>query len=181
MLLTVLWPKLGATQRWGAPEFTSLSSDICPFTLILCDRSRRTSLTHNTMSELTRTFINLWSSIHGFSSIPWLLGSSGGHEGRFGRDPLPVFSAGDHCEQVWHGQECPLFDVVHPAFPLATTASLTLQGVLEDGFGEPVVACDMPESYKFPFLDSCQKNWIVPPDCTDQECLKSVQVLRSCL
>ena len=44
------------------------------------------------------------------------------------------------------------FDVVHPAFPLLTTASPTLQGVLKDGFGEAVVACDMPEPCKFPSL-----------------------------
>ena len=27
----------------------------------------------------------------------------------------PMFSAGSHCEQFWHGQGCPHFDVVHPA------------------------------------------------------------------
>ena len=45
-----------------------------------------------------------------------------------------LFSADDHCEQFWLGQGCPLFDVIHPAFPLATMASLTLQGALNDGF-----------------------------------------------
>ena len=50
-----------------------------------------------------------------------------------------------------------LLDVVHPAFPLSTTASPTLQGALEDGFGEAVGACDMSEPCKFPSLDSCQK------------------------
>ena len=39
----------------------------------------------------------------------------------------------------------PLFDVVHPAFPLPTTASPTLPGELKDGFVEAVVARDMPE------------------------------------
>ena len=62
--------------------------------------------------------------------------------------------------QFWHRQRCPLFDVVHPAFPLPTMASTTLQGVLEDGFGEAVVACDMPEPRKFPSLDSCQKRFL---------------------
>ena len=65
--------------------------------------------------------------------------------GRFSRDPLPVFPAGDPCEQFWHGQIYPLFDVVHPAFPLPTTASASLLGALKDGSGEDVVACDMPE------------------------------------
>ena len=72
-------------------------------------------------------------------------GGGGGHEGRFSWDPLPVFSAGGPCEQFWHGQGCPLFNVVHPAFPLPTTASPTLQSALNDGFGEAAVAYDMPK------------------------------------
>ena len=60
-------------------------------------------------------------------------------------DSPPVISAGSHCEQVWHGQGCPLFDVVYPAFPLPTMALPTFQGALKDGFGEAVMACNMPE------------------------------------
>ena len=63
-----------------------------------------------------------------FSSVLWLIGSSVGHEGRFSTDPLPVFSAGGPCEQIWHWQICPLFDVVRLAFPLPITASSILQG-----------------------------------------------------
>ena len=74
-------------------------------------------------------------------------GGRGAHEERFFRDLLPVFSAGGPCEQFWHWQECPLFDVVHPALPMPTRASPTLQGALKDGFGEAVVACDMHEPY----------------------------------
>ena len=44
------------------------------------------------------------------------------------------------------GQGCPLFDGVHLAFLLPTTASSILQGALEDGFAEVVVACDMPQT-----------------------------------
>ena len=58
------------------------------------------------------------------------------------------------------GQRCALLDVVHPAFPLPTTASPILQGALKDGFGEAVVVCNMPEPCKFPFLDSCQKRFL---------------------
>ena len=58
--------------------------------------------------------------------------------------------------QLWHRQGCPLFDVVHPAFPLPATASPIVQGALKDGFGEGVVACDMPELCQFPSLDSCR-------------------------
>ena len=96
-----------------------------------------------------------------FSLASWPIGSSGGggHEGRLSRDPLPVFSAGGPCEQFWHGQGCPLFDV-HPAFPLPTTALPTLQSALKDGFGEAVVACNMPEPRKFPSLDSCQRRFL---------------------
>ena len=36
-------------------------------------------------------------------------------------------------------------------------ASPALQGVPKNGFGEAVVACDMPEPCQFPSLDSCQK------------------------
>ena len=53
--------------------------------------------------------------------------------------------------------ECPLFDVVHP---LPTTASSTFKGALKNGFGEAVVARDMPEPCEFPFLDSSQKRFL---------------------
>ena len=82
-------------------------------------------------------------------------GRQGGHDRRYSRDPLPVFSAKGHCEQFCHGQGCPVFDIVHPAFPQPTTASPTLHGTPKDGFGEAVVACDMPEPCKFPSLYSC--------------------------
>ena len=83
--------------------------------------------------------------------------SSGVHEERFSRDPLSVFSAGGPCEQLWHRQGYPVFDVVLPAVPLPTMASSNLQGALKDGFGEAVVPCDMPKPCKFPSLDTCQK------------------------
>ena len=70
------------------------------------------------------------------------------------------FFAGGPREQFWHGQGCPLLDVVHSAFPLPTTTSPTLQGALKDGFEEAVVTCDMPEPCKFPSLDSCQKRFM---------------------
>ena len=70
------------------------------------------------------------------------MGSSGEREGRFSRDPLPVFSA----EAI---VSCSGIDVVHLAFPLSSTASPTFQGALKGGFGETVVACDMPERCKF--------------------------------
>ena len=47
-------------------------------------------------------------------------------EGLCSRGPLPVFSAGSPGQHFWHGQRCPLFDVVHLAFPLPTTASPAL-------------------------------------------------------
>ena len=59
------------------------------------------------------------------------------------RDSLLVFFAGRPGEQVGHGQGCPLFDVVHPAFTLPTTASPTLEVAPKDVFAEAVVACDI--------------------------------------
>ena len=40
-------------------------------------------------------------------------------------------------------QGCPLFDVVHPAFPQLITASATLQDATKDGFGEAVKGCSL--------------------------------------
>ena len=60
-------------------------------------------------------------------------------------------------EQFLHRKGCPLFDAVHPAIPLPTTVSPTLQSSLKDGFGEALTVCDMPEPCQFPSLDSCQK------------------------
>ena len=62
------------------------------------------------------------------------------------------------CSSEWAGMS--IFDVVHPAFPLLTTTLPTLKDALKDGFGEAVVACDMPEPCKFPSLDSCQKRFL---------------------
>ena len=95
-----------------------------------------------------------------FISVLWLIGLLGGHEGWFSRDPLPDFSAGDPCEQFRHGQGCTVFDAFHPAFPLLTLVSPTLQGALKKGFGGAVLACDMPEPCKFPSLYSCQKRFL---------------------
>ena len=84
----------------------------------------------------------LFVAVHGevchvqFSPLTdWVVGGGGGHEGRFSRNPLPVFPTGDPRKYFWHGQGCPLFDV-HSEFFLLTTASTTLQGALKDGFGE---------------------------------------------
>ena len=116
--------------------------------------------TCTTQAAETRGIAHL-SSVQLSPLTDWIFGGGGGEgqEGRFCRDPLPVFSAGGLCEQFRHGQGCPLFDVVHPVFPLPTTASQTLQDALQDGFGEAVVACDMPEPCKFPSPDSYQKRF----------------------
>ena len=84
----------------------------------------------------------------------------GRHEGQFRCDPLLAFSAGGSSEQFWHGQGRPLFDAVHLAFSLLTIALPILQGALKDGFGEVVMACDMPKPWKFLSLDSCQKGFL---------------------
>ena len=85
----------------------------------------------------------------------------GGNEGRFSRDPLPVFSAEGPCEQFWYGQGCPLFHVFHLAFHRRPRRR---PPALKNGFGEAVVACDKPEACKFPSLDSCQKRTLMEVD-----------------
>ena len=47
---------------------------------------------------------------------------------------FPCFSPESHSEQFWHGQGCPPFYVVHPAFPLPPTASSALEDALKDDF-----------------------------------------------
>ena len=107
----------------------------------------------------------LISKVVQFSSVPWPTGWTGEHDhpiGWFSRDPLlQVFSAGSHCEQFWHWQGCPLFDVVHLALPLPTAASAILQGALKDGFLDAVVACNMPKPCKCLSPDSRQKKVLV--------------------
>ena len=82
----------------------------------------------------------------------------------FSRDPPSVFflcfSAGGPCEQFWHRQIRPLFDVVHLEFPLLTTKSPPLQGALKNGFGEAVMVSDMPKPSKFPSLGRCQESFL---------------------
>ena len=98
-----------------------------------------------------------------FSSIqfsPWMIRSSGVHEGWFSRNPLPVFSAGGHCEQFWHGQGMFILWYCSSSISSAYHGSPTLQSALKDGFGEAVVACDMPCPCEFPSLDSCQKRFL---------------------
>ena len=111
--------------------------------------------THNQMD-----WENWISSIQSFDRLGSREGGRGGHAGRFKGDPLLVFSARLPCEQFCHGQGCPLFVVVHRAFPLPTTASSTHQGALKDGFGEVVATCDRPEPWKVPSLDSYQKRFL---------------------
>ena len=100
-----------------------------------------------------------------FSSVqsPGRLGYWGDKtQGRSSRDLLPVFSAGGHCEQVWHGQGCPVFRWCPSSlnFLCRPQASSALQSALKDDFGEDVVACDMRTPCEFPSLDSRQKMFL---------------------
>ena len=82
----------------------------------------------------------------------WVVGG-GDTRDDWGEFLFQSFSAGGHCEQFWHGQGRPLFDAVHPTFPLPTTVSSIVQSALKDGFGKAVVR-DMPEPRKFASLES---------------------------
>ena len=60
--------------------------------------------------------------------------------GQFSRKLLPFSSSvGGHLVQFLHGQRRPVFDVIHPAFPVLTAASSSLQDALKDAFEEAVV------------------------------------------
>ena len=121
-----------------------------------------TSLIHSSLKAHRTLGLKIVYKIHSILSSSESEYSSWaeGHDGRFSRDSLPLFPARGRWEHFWHRQGYALFDVVHPAFPLPTTASPTLQGALKDGFGEAVMACYMPEPCKFPSLDSCQKRFM---------------------
>ena len=64
------------------------------------------------------------------SLVPRPIGSLGAQEGRFSRDPLPVFSVEGHCEWLWHGQGHPLNGIIHPVFPLLAVAEAMLDGCM---------------------------------------------------
>ena len=106
-----------------------------------------------------------------FSSVPWPGWSSGGHEGQFSRDALPIFSASSHCQRFWHGQGCPLLDVVPPAFSLPTMMSsaspfplqVSCMMVLERLLW--YVVRDMPNSslQRFPKRSSSSRPWLGSP------------------
>ena len=53
------------THPWGAPEFSTTSSDRYPFTQTRCNRSRRKSPIHSTRFELTCQSISLFNSTYG--------------------------------------------------------------------------------------------------------------------
>ena len=82
---------------------------------------------------------------------------------RFSRDPFPVFFfffAEGHCEQFWHMQCCPFFHI-HPAFPLPTTESPTLQAAQKNGFREVMLVClTYPNHSSFRLFLSCQKTFL---------------------
>ena len=90
------------------------------------------------------------------------------------------FSAGGHCKQFWHGQECPLFDAVHPAFPLPTMASPTLQGALKDGLERlSWRTCETCPNHAIPSLDSCQKRLLWTHEEADSCCAPVVGLARN--
>ena len=81
-----------------------------------------------------------------FKPLTNLIVGGGGMRDNSAEILFPVFFAGGPREQLWHGQGRPLFEALHPAFPLPTTASPTLHSSLKDGFGEALVACGMPDT-----------------------------------
>ena len=85
-----------------------------------------------------------------FSSITWLIwgGGEGGrrerHEDKSAEILFQSFLQESLVSSSGMGRDVHS-DVAHPAFPLLTMALPTLQGDLKDGFGEAVVAHEMPK------------------------------------
>ena len=65
------------------------------------------SLSHTRAYAHTHTHTHVLVKGTRFTEVPWPIGSSGRHKGRFSRDSLPAFSARGHRQQVRHGQGCP--------------------------------------------------------------------------
>ena len=97
-------------------------------------------ITTKVMTATTKMVMTTISSVQFSPLTEWVV------EGKWGT--IQQISGGP-CEQLWHGQGCSFFD---PTFPLLPTTSPTRQGALKNGFGETVVACDMPEP-----LQVCKK------------------------
>ena len=71
---------------------------------LLWSAKGRVFMNPSTLDPALTRFTVLCTTVQ-LSSVPWPIGMSGGwHDARFSRDPLPVFSAGGYCEQVWYGQ-----------------------------------------------------------------------------
>ena len=104
--------------------------------------------------------LNIWNDKVQFSSIPRLIRSSGGHNRRLRGDPLQVFSAAGHYEQFWHALGCPLFDVVHPAFPLRPRRRPPSRVPWRMIFERLSWRVTCPNRAKFSSLDSCQKRFL---------------------
>ena len=79
-------------------------------------------------------------------------------------------SAGTHCDFFWLGQGCTLFDVVHPAFPLPSTASPLFPSCPEGWFWRGYRGVQHAEQCKF--LSSCVDS---PKDSTEGLAISSTR------
>ena len=94
-----------------------------------------------------------------FDLVPFLdrLGRRGDMRDDSAEILLKVFSAGDPCEQLWHGHVCSLFNCCLCSIPSADNGVAHSPRCPEGEIRDPVVLCDTPEPCKFPSLDSCQE------------------------
>ena len=86
------------------------------------------------MELSAESFIALSQSVQ-FSSVQFF--DRSGRRGDVRDDSAEILfqsSLQEALGHIWHGQGCPVFDNILPAFPLATTSSSTLQGAAKDGF-----------------------------------------------
>ena len=93
-------------------------------------------------------------------SVPRLLQSSGGSEGRSSRCPPASCSVGDRRQEVWEGHLRPVLDVVGPALSLSPASS--------SFFGEGVVPHDVAKPRQLPSPDGCQEKFLGTHEAPEQ-------------
>ena len=91
-----------------------------------------------------------------YNSVPWLIGSSEGHEGRFSSGPLLIFSAGDIVGSSGMGRDAHFLMLSIQHF-LCQPWCPPPPGALKDSFRESFVARDMCELWEFLFLDCARQ------------------------
>ena len=92
------------------------------------------------------------------SLSPTTFAAVGGPEGRRSRRPPSSCSVGGRRQEVWElGHLRPVLDVAVTALSLSPLSTSSLDGALNDGFGEGVMPHDVAKPRQLPPPDGCQE------------------------